>query len=416
MNQLSETLTSERGISLSDDRIDPNDPIDRSSFDRFGDDLTEFVFSYLSVWDKINFECLSKQIKSLIFNKQKALIISNNYVNIANNSTVNQLLIKSSEYKRLFVLDIKLLDQLLTKFCSIQEIIIDNYCIIDGQVLRLIADKCLHLRQFICTSIKSRNISDEDLQYFGDKMSKSLTSIEFDCLQDIRMNCLLKMLKQNIRTVNIANNNFCLRNDFVFLDFQKSIQTTSSAKMLPKLSSIFITCYSVEDIKRLADFYSDTIETIRIKFMSNYLMGNVMNGCLKQLSRFVNIRSLTLLMYTYQKGYIAPIDEGLRLIGNNCSKLKHFVCEMTQNLISGQLFSIFSEYSALKTCKISTTYENLDDYGTVEWLKNLKNLKHLTLYLKYLSDKHLVDIHSFLPNLESFKVNTSDGYLSDTTV
>jgi hypothetical protein len=46
------------------------------SFDRFGDDLCEVLISYLSISDKIGFECVSKQWKSLIFNKQKSIEVN----------------------------------------------------------------------------------------------------------------------------------------------------------------------------------------------------------------------------------------------------------------------------------------------------------------------------------------------------
>ena len=398
---------------------------DKPSFSRFGDDLGEVILSYLSIRDKIRFECLSKQTQTLIYNKQKSIIISNNYMNYINNSSVNQLLYKSRDYKHLYHINERQFETLLSKFWSIEDLVIDNYCIIDGNILRLIADNCLNLRQFTCTSIKCLNIRDEDLDYFGQKMSKTLQSIQFDCLQDIQLNRLLHLMKNSINRVSIENNNFCLRNDFVFLDIEKLCDVSSkkvttdgcSPKMLPKLRSIQITCYSVEDIQRLADYYSKDLTEIRIRFMSNYLMGNVMNSCLKQLSRFSNIQSLTLLMYNYQKGLISPINEGLLLIGRNCTQLKHFVCEMTKNLISGQLFDVFgSGFSSLRTCKVSTTYEEDDSYGTVDGLKNSKQLKHLTLYLKYLSDKHFVNIQTVLPNLRSFKVNTTNGYMTDRTV
>src|SRR5690349_4260058 len=42
----------------------------KSSFDRFGDDLTEVILSYLPFDNKFRFECLSKQIQSLIYSKQ----------------------------------------------------------------------------------------------------------------------------------------------------------------------------------------------------------------------------------------------------------------------------------------------------------------------------------------------------------
>ncbi len=45
-----------------------------NSFKRFGDDLCELLLSYLSISDKIRFECVSKQWQRLVFNKQQKLI------------------------------------------------------------------------------------------------------------------------------------------------------------------------------------------------------------------------------------------------------------------------------------------------------------------------------------------------------
>ena len=47
----------------------------KSSFDRFGDDLTELILSYLSFENKLRFECVSKQWRRLVFNKQFVLEI-----------------------------------------------------------------------------------------------------------------------------------------------------------------------------------------------------------------------------------------------------------------------------------------------------------------------------------------------------
>ncbi len=46
------------------------------SFERFSDKLCEELISYLSISDKIRLECVSKQWKSLIFNKQKSIVIN----------------------------------------------------------------------------------------------------------------------------------------------------------------------------------------------------------------------------------------------------------------------------------------------------------------------------------------------------
>src|ERR1700729_670917 len=51
--------------------VDPNGrQFFADSFDRFGDDLCELVLSYLTFKDKLIFECLSKQWKRFVFNKQ----------------------------------------------------------------------------------------------------------------------------------------------------------------------------------------------------------------------------------------------------------------------------------------------------------------------------------------------------------
>ena len=42
----------------------------KDSFDRFGDDLTELILSYMRFKDKIRLECVSKQWRRLIYNKQ----------------------------------------------------------------------------------------------------------------------------------------------------------------------------------------------------------------------------------------------------------------------------------------------------------------------------------------------------------
>ena len=49
---------------------------EKSSFDRFDDHLMEVILNYLTISDKFRLECLSKQVQSLIFNKQRILLIS----------------------------------------------------------------------------------------------------------------------------------------------------------------------------------------------------------------------------------------------------------------------------------------------------------------------------------------------------
>src|SRR5690349_4504154 len=61
----------------SDGRVVTNEELMRrkSTFDRFGDDLSEVIHSYLPLKDKFRFECLNKTIQNLIYNSQRVLRI-----------------------------------------------------------------------------------------------------------------------------------------------------------------------------------------------------------------------------------------------------------------------------------------------------------------------------------------------------
>jgi hypothetical protein len=68
----------------------------KDSLDRFGDDLCEYVLSFLSIEDRFRFECLSKQWQRVVYQTQTQLIINskicdNQYVN---NTTFERIIKK----------------------------------------------------------------------------------------------------------------------------------------------------------------------------------------------------------------------------------------------------------------------------------------------------------------------------------
>ena len=100
-----------------------------NSFERFGDDLCELVLSYLSVKQKLVFQRVSKQWQTLVFNKQKVLIIEDKF-------ELNSL--KLFEYSFMIRNQQKVLNQLLKKvlkkFRFINEL--QFKCDINGEVQR----------------------------------------------------------------------------------------------------------------------------------------------------------------------------------------------------------------------------------------------------------------------------------------
>ena len=51
----------------------------KNSFDRFGDNLTELILQYLTFEDKVRLECVSKQCRRLVFNKQFEIDLNNSF-------------------------------------------------------------------------------------------------------------------------------------------------------------------------------------------------------------------------------------------------------------------------------------------------------------------------------------------------
>ena len=52
----------------------------KDSMEKFGDDLTELILQYLTLEDKVRLECVSKQWRRLVFNKQFTIEIDSDSV------------------------------------------------------------------------------------------------------------------------------------------------------------------------------------------------------------------------------------------------------------------------------------------------------------------------------------------------
>jgi hypothetical protein len=74
----SKDCTRVEGLCQSLDVMAVNESVKalKASFDRFGDDLSELIVSYLTIEDKFRFQCLSKQWRRLVFNKTYVLRLS----------------------------------------------------------------------------------------------------------------------------------------------------------------------------------------------------------------------------------------------------------------------------------------------------------------------------------------------------
>ena len=155
----------------------------KSSFDRFGDDLTEHIINYLATEDKFRFECLSKRIQSLIFNKQSKFVFkfdnSEPVVESRNNIPLN-------------FTNEKQIENILIKFKALTHIeIIGKYLPKLDQILRVLADKCLYLRSLI---VPNGYVTEGTIDYFRQKCGQNMKDFKIGLTSEEMVNRLLSWM------------------------------------------------------------------------------------------------------------------------------------------------------------------------------------------------------------------------------
>ena len=180
------------------------------SFDRFGDDLTELILSYLTLEDKIRLQCVSKQWQRLIFNKQYVLKFCTSSDNIGFNDVFIRRLLEEKEiFYNLF--------KKLLQDCTIRRI---DFGLIhlDHTILHIISE-CCPLLDSIAGNFSELNRMNS-MEKFGKKFSNQIKGLHF--------------------RGQISNDE---------INFTKLESSVMDFYLVPKNESLFITfCPNVEDL------------------------------------------------------------------------------------------------------------------------------------------------------------------------
>jgi len=351
------------------------------SFDRFGDDLCQLIISYLPIRYKISFECVSKQWKGLIFNKQQNLSI--------NTILIENILFNAIKIPKALQNDEQFLEVLFKKFKFIKEIEI-NFCINDNIIEALIKN-CHFLERLILRGEIKENKLIEFIERCGDRL-KFITKLVNEKEDKISLSCV----SPNLKTILCEENTFFAENHF------------------PKLEEISVTnVYFLNNFDSFADLYYKQIRKLRIILWIEALNLNL-TAELTQISHFLKLEKLDLIINGFETNE-KILGKELILIGKKCINLRSFRIE-SKYLFKLNVFEIFEEFQRIEKLYIVLKETNCANLGSVESLKNCKNLIHLELGISALKDKHLENIHSILPNLKSFKSIYSTPGITDKTL
>ena len=356
----------------------------KDSMDRFGDDLTELILQYLTFEDKVRLECVSKQWRRLVFNKQ--FVIEFNIFSSKNNLRrlvryVHYLGIQFiiDNYEKMFKK--QELESLLIKCPNITKVIIR---------LENITNNELSLFGQYCPRLKSLHFainSEEDLQFgrqYGHKLEELYLFGSYEQRQFLE-------LCPNVKNVWIS--------EFFLL-------VTSDKELLPKLE-YFVPNISIafrtDELKILSDKYSQTMKSLNLYRCES--TSNEMKIYFDSISRFENLQSLKLRIDSME--ITQPLDDCLSLIGQKCNKLLKLDLEVDDYVpISDQFFDTFSEFKAIKSLRIYFTENFTEVKGSIESLKHCKQLKHLYFDRLQLTEDFFININIFLPKLQFIRFST----------
>ena len=363
----------------------------KNCFDRFGDDLTELILQYLTFEDKVRLECVSKQWRRLVFNKQFEIIITpfDKYKNsikvFADRTQLNE----------------QYLESVLKKCPNIKRVYLD--LTVNTSVLSLIGRYCQRIKLL-------------KYKYSRDDNALDFFRINGHKLEDLY---LYKQYNPYRYEDSIEQNNKMIKSylkycpNLKIINYPIEVLIIADKEYLQKLESIKaleIRSNEVNKLKILSDKYSKTMKTLNIKL--NDLTEEELKTCIKCIARFENLKELRLELGL--SDITQPIDDCLSLIGQKCNKLLKF--SYTSFIKeSVQFVKVFSQFKAIKNLNISLPFNTVLKEN-IESLKHCKQLIKLDICNPELTEDFFTNIEIFVPKLRFLRIHTrkpfSDSFIN----
>ncbi|CAG2113593.1 unnamed protein product [Medioppia subpectinata] len=248
----------------------------KNSMDRFGDDLCQLLMSYLSLEDRFQLECVSKQFQRTVFGSVVQI-------------TFNDNLCKRLKIGRIFF---EKLSEIAIKCSNIETIKCRE--IQSPQVLNIFRDNCRHLREISCNL---ETVNDCWSREFG----PLVTRVDYFTNKESLIHChRLSRLKAN-------------HLDDVF--------DTTSGQLLVKNLKHFKFSFGEPEGRDLLKRFIAANKSINIIEILTYNQQDF--GI---LSGFPELRELSLLSVHYDNSIV----DSLRTIGVNCKQLKRLSLRASQ--------------------------------------------------------------------------------------
>ena len=353
----------------------------KDSMDRFGDDFTEEVLQYLTFEDKIRLECVSKQWKRCVFQKQ--FIFEIDFYSHESHNTLNKLIVKDKNYH----LNEEALESVLKKCPNITKVKL-SYLNVKSEVMLMFGQYSPH--------IKSLTHNSKNIVRFYRKYGHKLEEL---------------ILLRNRSNDEIKHSlEFC-PNLKILYSRDLSVLFDEDKEFLPKLEefgeNFTIDSENVNKMQILVNKYTKTIKRLDVRLM--FLTEEELKKCFECISQFENLRQLKLGFDYYRNSEVA-INYCLSLIGQKCNKLLKLDLIIDVSVpISDRFFDAFTHFKAIKKLHL-VLWPIQSVNGSVECFKNCKQLNELHICYPKMKEDFLSNIQLFVPNLRSLRIQTREQF------
>ncbi|CAG2112379.1 unnamed protein product, partial [Medioppia subpectinata] len=354
----------------------------KNSMDRFGDELSQVLLSYLSFDDRFRYECVSKRFRKTVFKSVVDIDINDRFINLL---TFN---VKT--------IDTKILATIAIKCANIETIdcrgIRNRYGSV-STVLHTFRHKCLHLRQIYCNLWRN---SDQWIRSLGPLVTR-IGDI-YGCVECLSLNHCHRL--SQLRAYSL---------DQVF--------DISSGKLMAKnLQKFELNFYSNNsDEHRLSAFVAQNRCLKSVAFVTNRSISpEILTEVSEQLSRLTQLRELRLKWWT--SGDQISFGDILMTIGVNCKQLKRLSIDFCSRSKEFNLKTLDSlrYYRRLKRLHL-TLYVTVDEIS-LDPLRHCRRLTHLDIDFVEMNAKVFAMIRKNCPQLQCLCVHNVKSFITATSL
>ncbi|XP_054159522.1 uncharacterized protein LOC128957734 [Oppia nitens] len=382
-----------------------NDSSSRQSFDRFGDDLSELMLSYLTFEDKLRHESVSKQWHQLIPQTVTDIRFDEKFLQITDNSLTALL----SKCPNITSIDISLLD--FTKDYTYSFSSINRYL----SILSLIIRYCPQLRHIYI----DRNVGTNNLVSLYDIIDELVPL--FHRLNQLipEYDRLFTVFAEQLQTIQVKDQVFKLLNKVLIKHLKKctNLSTFSDSvpeiyrqltieplfKRLKKLEINVLNKKMVNIFQDIVRLYGKQLTVLYVEIILDEISDHfktIMTG----LSQMSQLFDLNIKLNDIDNTDWTQLSQLLPPIGHNCYRLKRLtICletnEIDDEIGSNLLKSIFDNFKQLKRLfLIEKSRNGIDLIGSDDNHQMMNGFKQLT-HLSIISKKMSTTDHHFISNI-----------------